>query len=114
MDKTIELNVTKEDIEFGFKYDPSNCPVARALKRVTGANEVAVTTDVMMWIMPSGRSTEIPTPTGVDDFICALDGGLWVKPFNLSLALSTLEDLIFTPRHELADTGRDYLASGPR
>jgi hypothetical protein len=69
---TVRIEVTKEDIENGKRQDPYGCPVACALKRVTG---IPVRVGVFTASIDDGTPYfhYVPLPAEVAKFITAFD-----------------------------------------
>ncbi len=81
----MKITVTARDIEKGRRRDPSECPVARALRRA-GISHFGVTG--MLAIIQNGR-THIPLvlPGAVQDWILDFDWGSAMSPIEFELTL---------------------------
>jgi len=87
---TVKVNVTKKDIGTGICSDPGNCPIARAILRITDkSTAVSVGNDSIEFY--SGESFErdylgtTKTPKVADHFISDFDTRIAVKPFSFKL-----------------------------
>ena len=94
--KTIQVNVTANDIALGIEDDCHYCPVARAIARATGlkCDQVAVCTEQIDF-MDCKPLESAGTPDKVGNFICEFDGdgALSVQPFNFELTIYETADL---------------------
>lgn len=77
--KTLEVNVTAEDIAGGKRCSNQCCPIALALSRVLGANDVCV--GAWSAMSPSANFCE-RLPDVVQQFIKAYDRGESVEPMS--------------------------------
>lgn len=77
------INVTQDDIRDGKRYRCGECPVALAIKRACGTNNVLVN---RLSVIVNGGS-KIPMPDAGIDFICRFDDTLPVKPFSFELPI---------------------------
>jgi len=85
--RTIELNITLEDIQQGTPSECSKCPIALALKRaVPGITALAVDTSFIYF--QEDRKFFVWTPLEAGDFINNFDRGNFVEPFHLTLEFS--------------------------
>jgi hypothetical protein len=81
----MKITVTTKDIEEGRRRDPSDCPVARALRRA-GISHFGVTG--MLVIVQEGRNhLPVVLPAGVQDWILDFDWGSTVAPIDFELAV---------------------------
>lgn len=80
----IEVNVTKEDIIKGVPKDGQSCPIALALLRATGADEVDVTRESIT-IDRGGVRKRIKAPETATAFIDAFDYGYALDPISFTL-----------------------------
>lgn len=80
----MKITVTNKDIEEGRRRDPSECPVARALRRA-GISHFGVTG--MLVIIQEGRK-HIPLvlPAAVQDWILDFDWGSAMAPIEFELS----------------------------
>jgi hypothetical protein len=80
----VTIDVTQDDIDHGTAGNCWACPVARAVRRVLGLEDIGVgTTD-----MDLGQGTKVivvPTPDVAADFMTAFDTGKKVAPFSFTL-----------------------------
>lgn len=76
------IRVTKNDIKLGQRSHASACPVARALRRATGAREIGVD-----GLNISVGSQDFSSPIEVTEFVQRfdLDGRQGLKPFTFEL-----------------------------
>lgn len=81
----MRIEVTERDIRLGRPRRAFTCPVARAVKRATGARTVGVD-DVVITL---DMAREFETPKKVRDFIGKLDfdGRRGLKPFSFTLPI---------------------------
>lgn len=81
----MKITVTSKDIEEGRRRDPSECPVARALRRA-GISHFGVTG--MLVIVQTGRK-HIPLvlPATVQEWILDFDWGSAMAPIDFELRL---------------------------
>lgn len=83
---TWDLEITRDDIDEGFREDGSACPIARAVRRSLGLAE-----EVEIWI--GGHSFDLGPVRGTldgadtDDFISRYDDERGVVPFSCKLVL---------------------------
>lgn len=80
MTKTI--NVTKDDILRGVKWDSSSCPIALALRRQFKTKLVDVDNDDI-----TIRRAVLLTPKRAQRFLVRFDSGSRVRPFCFKLTL---------------------------
>lgn len=80
---TLTVNVTAEDIAQGRRSDCHLCPVARALRRVTGSVWAAVGRYEMVWRGPNAKAIRCDTPDEVIRFVADFDSvpGVNIPPF---------------------------------
>jgi len=85
----VRLNVTNKNINEAKQADPTNCPIARALKRtVKGITKVRVYGKNANMLVKNGKKITFYT-TILDNvattFIKRFDSGLAVNPFKLNI-----------------------------
>jgi hypothetical protein len=90
-----KFNITKNDIKNGEKTMPSNCAIAKAIKREMKTNKitlqnVSVLPDNVSFSIFNENTKRVKTynarmPLYGKKFIRAFDSGLRVKPFELEL-----------------------------
>jgi hypothetical protein len=81
----MRITVTTKDIEEGRRRDPSECPVARALRRA-GISHFGVTG--MLVIVQTGRNhVPLVLPANVQDWILDFDWGSAMAPIDFELML---------------------------
>jgi len=95
MDKEILIEVTLVDIDTGCRWEANNCPVARAVKRSTGAYVVAVTPTEILWKMESGIAYYDLTPAIVRTFMSTFDHGHFCSPFSFVLSPKVAETALW-------------------
>ena len=80
----MKFNVTQRDINSGATSSPTNCPVARSLRRALGLkeNQVSVTGEEI-----SIKSKDYLAPQSVTDFVAIFDARFDVEPFSFSLPI---------------------------
>lgn len=85
--RTIEINVTQEDIDAGCVGSAYACPVARAMRRA-GLGEPAVwgCSAYVTGRRPWGR-VGVPLPERVEAAIGAYDRGEGMEPFTFTLEI---------------------------
>jgi hypothetical protein len=94
----INLNVTNKNIKDAKIADPSNCPIAKALKRkVKGLTNVYVYgKDAHLVIKKGNRNYRYNTHLArvASKFVARFDAGLAVIPFKFSLNLKRASALV--------------------
>ena len=75
-----EVEVTQEDIDQGVRKDNCNCPVALAVKRATGREDVSVARNTIAL----GRDV-IFRVKKICDFVFDFDEGKPVEPFTFTV-----------------------------
>jgi hypothetical protein len=78
--KTMLIKVTEDDIKHGERGICNTCPVARAIRRATGAKYIAVD-----WCAIDIGDKLYDTPRSAARFIYDFDNGLKVEPFEFEL-----------------------------
>ena len=88
----MKIKVTKTNIRRGDRGSTNSCPIARAVKRTFGLDEVCVNVDSIQFGVSDGLSSapkKIPLPKEVQDFISVFDSGNTPKnelePFEFEL-----------------------------
>jgi len=81
--RTFTVRVTRKDIREGQPDDPNYCPIALALQRATGVEDVEVESSS---IRVDGFK-ELTTPRHIEDFVEDFDGGGNVKPFRFRITI---------------------------
>lgn len=76
----LTVRVTQGDIDKGAAGSHCNCPIALAVKRLTGANDVSVNCDDIYF----GYKI-FPLPPKVSKFILSFDFHQPVKPFQFTI-----------------------------
>ena len=78
----IHVEVTQEDIEQASRASASTCPIARAVKRATGANRVTVYDAILI----DGEDFEkYHTPPEAFEWLKRYDDGHKVEPISFTL-----------------------------
>ena len=88
----MKIKVTKTNIRRGDRRSTNSCPIARAVKRTFGLDEVCVNVDSIQFVVSTNlnpTSKKIPLPKEVQDFINVFDSGNTPKnelePFEFEL-----------------------------
>lgn len=85
----VRLNVTNKNINEAKQADPTNCPIARALKRtVRGIKNVRVYGKNANMLVKKGKKITFYTTVlenAATTFIKRFDSGLAVHPFKLKI-----------------------------
>ncbi len=98
----LTINVTKQDIEMGCVAQPSNCPIARAVRRVlremgarvqsysvsVGTNYLDIFTEDKYIIGHLLHTAGAPLPAQAHNFIMMFDIHKPTKPFSFEIELS--------------------------
>lgn len=79
----VQVEVTEADIQRGYQYCATGCPVARAIRRVTGMPAIVDVRNARV----GGLEVDLPTEATI--FITAFDkhGPEAVVPFSFDLVL---------------------------
>lgn len=77
----MKIQVTQDDIDSGTPHEPEGCPIALAIQRVLGQDEVQVT-DVGFVTIGLG---DFELPASAVSFISYFDAGYDVEPFEFEL-----------------------------
>lgn len=83
----VQVSVTESDIRGGVRDDDCLCPVALALRRVTGEEVCVCSEQIGLGSLGRGYVFQrvLDTPRAVRDFVDAFDGGRSVEPFEFEL-----------------------------
>lgn len=79
------IHVTAEDIENGIPQDACHCPVALAVKRATGSDDVDINDDICIGFPGQDVRDVFEAPDEVCDFVAAFDNYEGVEPFSFDL-----------------------------
>jgi len=82
----ITLNVTKRDIQLGWKCESESCPIARALLRCKGVSYAYVGRHRIDF-KKNGKSLKAYLPPPAQNFIGNFDQGKIVKPIKFNVAV---------------------------
>lgn len=84
------IEVTADDIRLGKPHDACLCPIARAIARLLGADDVAVgLNDMCATFLPGDLAlTERDLPVEAARFIADFDDGRPVAPFTFTARLT--------------------------
>lgn len=83
--KTIVVEVTQADINFGIRMSSCDCPVAMAIQRKTRM-PIRVGANLITW-----PSCNVQHPPAVRQFITQFDRGKFVEPFSFDLEIPAAE-----------------------
>jgi len=83
--KILTIDVTLEDIRHGVREDGGKCPIARAVRRVTGRVNVQVESSSVEIDSVKFRPTTSQGKIDMESFVNAFDAGITVTPFTLEL-----------------------------
>lgn len=85
----MKINVTKDDIAEGRRANPYKCPIANAVRRITGIRRVRVTTSFVD-LSPAWFNDvdTVSLPRRAEQFIDHFDNSKPVKPFSFNLKLT--------------------------
>jgi hypothetical protein len=81
--KTVEINVTDEDIKNGERADCELCPIACAARRA-GIDYALVNTT---YILVGPMAVRIALPTEAQAFVIEFDSGQPVQPFTFTIQI---------------------------
>lgn len=82
----VKIRVTRTDIKSGMARKSTQCPIALAIKRKTGADEVVVGTQEI-WINDNMVSVHPRNKRKIRDFILAFDEGRYTKSFEFTMSV---------------------------
>lgn len=83
---TLQISVTKEDIDRGVRMSAPTCPVARAITRATGAFTLVDGQNVRLEESDGSRQFGV-LPHDVADKVVAYDVGDGMHPFDFTIDL---------------------------
>lgn len=89
----LQVNLTQEHIDKGYRGSCSCCPVALAVEQAALTHHVVAQEEFIHW-----RHPEIPrwymarTPRAVNKFMAAFDRGQGVRPLSFNLVGALLEE----------------------
>ncbi len=81
----IQIQVTPEDINLGVPESGDECPIARALIRAIGHEDVYVDDSIMYWDDEEGCHMSTGTPTIAANFIKNFDAKEPVEPISFEI-----------------------------
>ena len=82
----MRIDVTQDDIASGEPGDAIRCPIARAIRRVTGCLSSVGTSHVDLF-EANGRAHDFELPAEAYNFVTEFDHELPVAPFSFDLPL---------------------------
>lgn len=88
---TVKIDVTQEDIDSGVQCSTMRCPIAIALQRATGNDNVSVGAQFAV-IHQDGEDEIVDLPSQAVEFISRYDSGKYAnvtkpEPFSFTLEL---------------------------
>lgn len=93
---TTRVDMIDDDITGGVPNDPENCPIARAIKRVTGRTSVRIGEDTQGAVIINGAMFKIPE--FIKEFVDKFDNGEHPEPIDFALTgLSAVPDEVPVP-----------------
>lgn len=93
--KTVQVEVTQDDIAQGERYSRRACPIARALDRIVKQDTVVVVGEwkvrlypnTKAYMEPAGEFRVIEMPYQASGFVMRFDAGVDVRPLWLEFSI---------------------------